>query len=224
MSHHIKGIEELPLTEEFMGVAYTMKTILYGLAGCWLLGFSLVNAENGGSSYWEDYWSQTKEFEVYQQKKRQLRHQYRIDLSRQLVGTTRIEVFLFEFDRTYGFVRRGWEDRLFSMGDGMWSLKILRKKVLDKKDSKLLVAALAKQLADNTDKNVGNYNGILHGIRLYTGDKKTFETTFTWSSRGYYVDYPDGDDEWRFTSDTMREAMYKVMPVPAEMQKKYLKE
>lgn len=198
----------------------SVTTTLCKLAGCWLLGFSLVNGEDEGSSYWENYWPQTKEFEAYQQKKKQLRCQYRKNLTSALNKATRAELYLLKFDESR-MPAIGLDPlKFFQDGSGAVATRIFSKKVLQKKELRLLVSAMQQQLKQPDSDSRTSYNGALYGVRIYQNEKQLFDSSFFFASETYWLQYPDGRELCDLHESFMK-VLNRLLPVPSEMQKQF---
>ena len=141
----------------------------------------------------------------------------------------KIEVFLLDFKMLDADEYRilGW-DRLpadyFPIPPYARKSKILQRRTLSRDEVTKLLPALRENVG--VEKNHGGAfcHYPIHGVRLWSGEKLIFQSSFCWSCLNFYVVYPDLTADWvGIETKELKQVMSELMPIPEKELERFRK-
>jgi len=146
---------------------------------------------------------------------------YRKELAEAIAKGDKVEVYLLDFDAIEQTPSDHlyWETRLeegeFPIMPYGSKTKVLKKVELTPEQRKEFLPALQKTVSSEEDHGGAMCHHPIHGVRVFSGGKIIFQSSFCWHCNNYYLHYPDGP-QWLGIGNRkdLATAFEKMMPVP----------
>lgn len=146
---------------------------------------------------------------------------FRKDLAAALALGDRVDVFLLDFEMEdtpsdFLFWDTRLEDHEFPILPYGKKSKVLKQMTLTEEQRAELLPPLQKVVGLEKD----NYGGAfchfpIHGVRVFSGDKVIFHSSFCWACSNFAVNYPDEPAWVAIFGNELYEVISRLMPVPA---------
>lgn len=164
----------------------------------------------------------SKADDAYRVGMQKLRSEYRKAFADAISSTTKIEVYLLDFESTNV---RGVKDDLtwvaglaedqFPIVPYRGQSKILKRKMLSADEIRLLMPSLQKTIAVEDDMGGVLCHFPIHGIRVWDGDDIVFQTSICHHCGNFYMTYPYGVVRWTSLSNSeFGDVLEQLMPIP----------
>lgn len=152
--------------------------------------------------------------------KSKIESDYRRDLAALLAKGDRIEVFLLDFemeDTPSDFLF--WDTRLeedeFPIIPYGSKSKILKRSILTAGQRSDFLPALQKVVGIQGEIDGGALCHFpIHGVRVFSGNKVIFQTSFCWACNNFAIRYPDAPAWVGIRGGELFDAFNKIIPIP----------
>jgi hypothetical protein len=145
---------------------------------------------------------------------------YRKSMAELFANADKIEVFLLDFEMADAGEYRilGW-DRLpegfFPIQPYDKKSKILKRKTLSADEVAKLLPALRANVGAEENHGGAFCHYPIHAVRLWSGERIMFQSSFCWACLNFYVAFPDGTTNWvGVTGKDLEKVMTELMPIP----------
>jgi hypothetical protein len=154
---------------------------------------------------------------------------YRKSLAGVLASADKVEVFLLDFEMQDADAYRvvGWDSlppAFFPIPPYGSKSKILQQKTLSPDQIQKLLPVLQENVGVEANHGGAFCHYPIHGVRLWSGEKLVFQSSFCWACQNFYVMYPDRDAGWvGVSTKELEKVMEELMPIPQKELERFRK-